>query len=278
MNDPQSVPRTRAAGVLCLLAAATLALECPPPILDPTPGFSVNARLEPGKTNRFRLRLDAGETLTAAVEEPGLGEFHDPVIAILPPGATEPSAVVDDGGPGFLPRFSLLVPESGIWELVVTGRDDDARDGSHRESFAYRMVVTATEDPQLEADDLANDDASGAESIALLPGTSARVIAGSLTPGDVDHYEVEMPTGRVLSGALFDGVAGEFNDSLLALGSATNDDAGPGFLSNLRVETDPAGSDRVLVRITGFDPDADDGRPHGEDFAYRLVLSTSLPW
>jgi hypothetical protein len=113
------------------------------------------------------------------------------------------------------------------------------------------------------------------------PGRAV-VITWDLVPGDVDRFLIRRTPRDVLTASLYDEAAGEFHDSLLEVQDsrgrpvAVDDDSGPGFLSNLAIDTShPHGP--TIVAVTGFDPHPDDAVPHPENFRYRLVLSLQRP-
>jgi hypothetical protein len=257
----------------------------PPPITieHGADGAVFSGRLLPGAVDRFFIKLHEGDVLEAAVYDDALGEFNDPMLGVFRPSdATMPAAQNDDGGPGYLPRLSVRADESGLWTVAVTGFGDADFDGSgHVEDFGYRLVVG--ERSSGHRSDERNDPRSGHRAVTSLPlphGTA--VVAGTLVPGDVDVYEVRVKPGALLTASVFDEEGGEFNDSVLDLEDADghplahDDDGGPGFLSNVLFrapDTNKKKAVPVRVRLSGFDPDPHDARPHPESFAYRLLIS-----
>jgi hypothetical protein len=110
------------------------------------------------------------------------------------------------------------------------------------------------------------------------------VLRGVLAPGDVDWSALELAAGEDVTVSLFDlrpgpvSPAGEVTDTRLALQDAggqtlaTDDDGGPGFLSNL-FRTPGAGRHRIGV--TGFrDFDFDGGHLTGPA-DYALVVAAT---
>jgi hypothetical protein len=112
------------------------------------------------------------------------------------------------------------------------------------------------------------------------PGSEA--VLGSLTPGDVDFYSVDLVAGHLFTANIFDFTPGDDtdNDSVLALFDsdgdliALDDDGGPGFLSVLFLIVPETGT--YTIGVTGF-PDFDFVGDHGEDFIYKLVINRSVP-
>ena len=248
-----------------------------------------DGRLRPGEVDRYSLWLRSGEILTASVVEKGRGEFNDPVLEVFAPDAAgAPTAGSDDdAGPGFLPSLSLRVDGFGWWTVAVSGfADGDPDRTGHAPDFAYRLVVgVANEPPRLVEREGrgGNGDLRSADPIPLLQG--AALVAGRLTRGDVDVFQVWLAPGAKLDASVFDLARGEFHDSVLRLRDrdgnllAEDDDGGPGFLSSLAFQAPDAGVRRFpwpqpyYLELTGFDPVADDGRPHPEVFDYELTVA-----
>jgi hypothetical protein len=244
-------------------------------------GWVEHGRLAPGDVDYSALAARAGDLLLVSVAEPGRGAFADPVLAVLGPGDTEPVVLDDDAGPNFLPRATVPIDRTGVWTIAVAGFGDEALDGDgHDERFAYDLVVAVAANAVAVAERDGrggNDTRARAEPVPVWPGR-ATVIEGQLVPGDVDHFLLPLPPRTLLTASLFDDAAGAFNDSRLEVRDLAgrliveDDDAGPGFLSNVAL----AGvrvHGPVVVRVTGFDPDPDDDRGHEERFRYRLVVS-----
>jgi hypothetical protein len=251
----------------------------------PTNGIVARGLLEPGDIDFYSVFARAGEEIALALQEPGRGAFHDPVLAVFGPGDAMPVAQADDGGPGFLPRLAIVADRTGTWTIAVTGFGDAALDGGiHEESFVYRLALAITSDPArvIERNDARNDDrrhpdVSFVTDVRVVP-RGAAVLSGALERADVDHYLVHIPINAEFTASLFDESGGEFHDSLLRLTTrggtllAEDDDGGPGFLSNLVYSGGRSGRIAVLA-VTGFDPNSADDRSHEEAFGYRLVLS-----
>jgi hypothetical protein len=271
----------------------------------PPGGVLIRGELTPGDVDYYAFGVRQGEVLTVSVMEelPGgpaaPGEFHDPQVGVFrpdPPPMPAPFVTNDDGGPGFLARLALLVDETGTWSLAVTGFGDDDFDGAgHVESFRYRLVVAAVTDPPTfpESDPPdgsggPNDDPASPDPIPSesgLPVRGVAVVSGSLTPADVDHFSLRVRKGDVVTASVFEeagdelNAEGEFNDSILEVlgddGSLvdSDDDGGPGFLSNLTLVADDAGVHDLVLAVSGFEPGSDVGAGHREDFDYELVVS-----
>lgn len=110
-------------------------------------------------------------------------------------------------------------------------------------------------------------------------GRHGFVAAGRLEPGDVDHFDVRLRKGEVLTVSLRDAEGGEFHDPVLGVFApssrstpiAVDDDGGPGFLPRLALRAGQSGDFRVAV--TGFGDDDFDGEGHAERLRYRLVVA-----
>jgi hypothetical protein len=244
-------------------------------------GLVERGRLTPGDVDYYSFAARAGDVVMVSLGEPGRGAHADPVLAVAGPGDAEPVAVDDDGGPGFLPRLAVAIDRTGVWTIAVAGfRDAELDGGDHEESFAYDLAVAVAANPVAIAErDVrgGNDALFRAEPVPVWP-ERAVVVTGTLVPGDVDHFLLPVPPRALVSASLYDDEAGVFHDSRLELRDlagrllAEDDDAGPGFLSNVALDAAQVRGP-VVVRVTGFDPLANDARPHQESFAYRLVLS-----
>lgn len=249
-------------------------------------GVVARGRLVPGDVDHFAFAARAGDVLMVSISERDRGAFADPVLGLAGPGDAAASPLDDDGGPGFLARSNILLDRTGIWTLAVAGFGDDELDGGdHEESFAYDLVVAvAARPPVLAEHDVrgGNDSLRGAQTVPLLPQRVA-VIEGRLVPGDADHFLLPLPPHALLTASLYDDEGGAFHDSRLELRDlagrllAADDDSGPGFLSNLALDTGRV-KGPVVVRVSGFDPFPADAIGHEEDFAYRLVVSARRSW
>lgn len=96
----------------------------------------------PGGIDFFAFDLSAGDFVAVSVFDttPGGPGTADPLMGIFSPAGTV-FDVSDDDGPGLLPSYSFVVPESGRWAFAVTGFGDDPTfNGSHEESFSYKFV------------------------------------------------------------------------------------------------------------------------------------------
>ena len=243
-------------------------------------GVVIAGTLAPAAVTRHGVRLREGELLTVSLQDADGGELADPLLGVFAPSDPgEPVAADDDGGPGFLPRLALRAAESGLFTIAVSGFGDDDFDGSgHREQVAYRLVVAIESDPALLVE---GERGRPLDTLPLRRG--AALVSGSLTPGDVDAFELSLDAGASLTASIFEPDGGEFHDPVLRLVDdagrvlAANDDGGPGFLANLAFETPATGRARrpvtLRVEVDGFDPDGEGPLAHAEDFSYQLVIS-----
>jgi hypothetical protein len=243
----------------------------------PNGSVLVTGTLAAGDADFYSLQLSAGQLLlVGAFDEQG-GELTDARIGVFfeAPSANDPNdapeAEKDDGGPGFLSRLAVPIAQSGTWKVGVTGFRDRSYTGEHLEArsgpVAYRLAlaVTTASPPRVETEP-ANDAAATGD---LLP-PGGGVLRGALAPGDVDWSAIELAAGEDATVSVFDlatgaleSPAGELSDTRLRLADAaalvvaSNDDGGPGFLSNA-AHTPAAGRHRIGV--TGhrdFDYDGD---------------------
>lgn len=241
----------------------------------PNGSVLVTGALGPGDTDFYSLQLSAGQLLLIGAFDERGGELDDLRIGVFfeAPSANDPAlpaeAENDDGGPGYLSRLAVPIAQSGTWKVGVTGFRDAAYTGAHLEArsgpvpYRLALAVTTATPARLETEP-ANDDAAAAD---LLPPGGA-VLRGALAPGDVDWSAIELADDEEATVSLFDlrpgaleSPAGELHDTRLAvldggaLTVASNDDGGPGFLSNAR-HTPAAGRHRIGVtghRDFGFD-------------------------
>jgi len=134
-------------------------------------------------------------------------------------------------------------------------------------------------------------------------GRNGFVAVGALEPGDVDHFDVRLRAGEVLTASLRDADGGELHDPVLGVFApgcrlrspsarcagrnevgprcaidpcpgtliAEDDDGGPGFLPRLALRAGESGVFRVAV--SGFGDDDFDGVGHEESLRYRLVVA-----
>lgn len=207
----------------------------------------LDGQIEPGETDRFRLRARRGDVLDVSVHARSL----QPFLADAVPGWFEAVVALQDAGGAELarsspsdsgdPTLSFTAPADG--EYVLSIRDALFRG---RDDFVYRAVVDvegarmrragSTRRMDDAADAVAesepNDDPGHAQRIA-----PPSVVTGCVDrPGDVDVYR-------------FDGRAG---DDVVAEVTAWRE--GSPLDSTLRL-TDAAG------RVVAFDDDFEDGEP-----------------
>jgi hypothetical protein len=257
----------------------------------PNGSVLVKGTLDAADADFYVLQLTAGQLLLIGAFDGQGGELHDTRIGVFfeAPSANDPNdapeAENDDGGPGFLSRLAVPITQSGTWKIGITGFRDVAYTGDHLEArsgpVAYRLAVAVTTaTPPRSETEPANDDAGAGD---LLP-PGGGVLRGVLAPGDVDWSALELAAGEDVTVSLFDlrpgpvSPAGEVTDTRLALQDAggqtlaTDDDGGPGFLSNL-FRTPGAGRHRIGV--TGFrDFDFDGGHLTGPA-DYALVVAAT---
>jgi hypothetical protein len=251
----------------------------------------VTGTLVANDTDFYSLQLAAGQLLLVGAFDEDGGELNDARVGVFfeAPSANDPAlapeAENDDGGPGFLSRLAVPIAQSGTWKVGVTGFRDLSYTGNHLEArsvpVAYRLVLAVTTaTPARSETEPANDDAATAD---LLPPGGA-VLRGALAPGDVDWSAIELAAGEDATVSLFDlgpgalaSPAGELHDTRLALldaGSASvasNDDGGPGFLSNA-AHTPEAGRHRIGV--TGYRDFAFTGNHLTGPADYVLVVAS----
>jgi hypothetical protein len=290
---------------LAPLAGATLTSEIEPndqpadatPISAPgsflsdeleSAAVEVRGALMPGDVDRFRFGLHAGELLLVSVVESGAGESNDPILTLSDPNGT-PLVRDDDGGPRFLSQLIVRAESSGDFSLAVTGFADEVFETDyHEQDFEYRLVIAVASDlPRLvESDPGAplpgtNNTPATADRIptGAVPedASGAVVVRGRLEPGDVDHFDVPVAEGALLSVAVLEPESGEFHDPVLRLLDssgrevADSDDDGRGFLSTVIKGVGPP--DTWTISVLGFGDDFYDGSGHREDFTYELVIS-----
>jgi hypothetical protein len=222
----------------------------------PNGSVLVTGALSANDADFYSLQLTAGQLLLVGVFDDEGGELTDARVGVFfeAPSANDPShapeAENDDGGPGFLSRLAVPITQSGTWKIGVTGFRDLAYTGAHLEGragpIAYRLVV-AVATARTETEPANNSAATG----DLLPPGGA-VLHGSLAPGDVDWSAIELAAGEDATVSLFDLAAGELSDTRLEIVApnasvvASNDDGGPGFLSNAAL-VPAAGRHRIGV-------------------------------
>ena len=264
------------------------------PFASVYPGGSVlvTGTLGANDVDFYSLQLSAGQLLLVGVFDDKGGELNDTRVGAFfeAPSANDPAhapeAQNDDGGPGFLSRLAVPITQSGTWKLGVTGFRDFSYTGAHLEGrgtpVAYRLVVAVTTaSPQRLETEPGNNAPAGAD---LLPPGGA-VLRGSLAPGDVDWSAIDLAAGEDVTVSLFDlranaasSPAGEVNDTRLELLSpsstalASNDDGGPGFLSNAALA--PAAAGRHRIGVTGFRDFGFTGNHLTGPLDYALVVAS----
>jgi hypothetical protein len=218
----------------------------------PNGSVLVTGTLGAGDVDFYSLQLSAGQLLLVGAFDAQGGELTDARIGVFfeAPSSNDPNdapeAENDDGGSGFLSRLAVPVAQSGTWKVGVTGFRDRSYTGGHLEArggpVAYRLALAVTTaSPARVETEPANDSAATGD--GLPPGGG--VLRGALAPGDVDWSAIELAAGEDATVSLFDlrpgaleSPAGELHDTRLELVNAaavpvaSNDDGGPGFLSN----------------------------------------------
>ena len=266
-----------------IVPASTLLTAAFPP---PGSGALVTASLAPGDVDYYAFGLAAGQLVTVAVVTDDEGAVADPVLALFDPTGTL-VATDDDSGPGFLPALRLRVQQAGTWKVAVTGFGDTHFDGTvHSEHFDYRLVVSASPPSSTEPSPDHNGTFATADALPVGGGpfdTAApggvTVVTGTIAPGDVDYWSVPVVPGRKVTAALYDEDGGALADPVLRVLSApdatlrTDDDDGPGFLSEVASLTAPAAASALTVAVSGFGDASFDGSSHGESFTYQLVVA-----
>jgi hypothetical protein len=261
----------------------------------------VTGTLEAGDVDFFSLQLTVGQLLMVGAFDEHGGELSDARLGLFyeAPSANDPDVAPDagnendDGGPGFLPRLAVSIPQSGTWKIGLSGYRDLRFEGDHLEArsspIPYRLVVAVTTAAQAPGEtESANDTSAGAD---LLPAGGA-VLRASLDRGDVDWSAIDLAAGEGVTFSLFDlqsdplpfaSADGERNDTRLALfdpngvavADGANDDGGPGFLSNLAF-TVPAGEGgRYRLAVSGYRDFGFTGSHLTGPLDYALVVATT---
>lgn len=246
----------------------------------------VRGSLDAGDVDAYAFSLDAGQLVLAALFEDAAGERNDTSLGLFTGGVVPPLASNDDGGSGFLSRFAFQTGSAGVYQIGVTGFGDDAWNGSHAEARSglvpYRLVVAVTSDPPPLAETESNDSLYSAN--PLPPGGG--VLGAVLAVGDVDYFQLTLEAGDRLAVSVFDlangsfqSAGGERNDAIvgvfdpwgaLATGG-TNDDGGPGLMSNLLFTAAADGT--WTIAVSGFGDDAFVGDHAEAGFPYLLVVA-----
>lgn len=117
--------------------------------------------------------------------------------------------------------------------------------------------------------------------------------SGSISPGDVDYYVVELEAGEYYTAMIFDRTAralngandngNETNDNDTLLGiyrpdgtqADRDDDAGPGFLSAIHFYAPSSG--RYAFAISGFGDNSFNGSTHTQNYSYLFTSSHGVP-
>jgi hypothetical protein len=243
----------------------------------PSGVVTVDGTLGDGDVDHFAFGVRAGEPVSLALFEDADGQLHDPLLVVFDSAGTE-IASNDDGGPGFFARLALVPAADDEWTVAVTRAPDVARDGDFGTPFDYRLVA-AVAGPAALPDADATPGPQGAndtDATAQPLGGSTAVVSAALVPGDRDVFSFPVAAGELVTVSVFEPASGELHDSVLILRRAgspleSDDDAGPGLLSNAsrRVAAGEAGT--WQVEVTGFASPA--YAPHQQDFAYQLVVA-----
>ena len=247
----------------------------------------IRGTLDARDVDAYAFSLSSGQLLLAALFETAAGERNDTVLGVFT-GTTPPAvASDDDAGTGFLSRLALPIASAGTRRIGVTGFGDTAWNGTHKEAASalvpYDLVVAAVSNPAPFQETESNNTQATANP---LPGEG--VIGGTLGANDVDYFRIDLEVGDRLALSVFDLVNGTFTpangerrDAVLGLftpagalaAGGTNDDGGPGFMSNL-LFTVPAGQAGTWkVALTGFGDTAFTGAHKEAAFPYLLVAA-----
>jgi hypothetical protein len=244
------------------------------PIADP-PGLTDDGRvvsglLFPGDVDYWKLELASDSFLTVSLEGPDRGDFTDTLVGIFD---DDGNLLIsnDDGGAGFMSRISLLVASGGYYHIAVTGFGDDDFDGSgHDQMVIYRLIAAAASVVTEQDAGGDNDDPDTPQLLPVAPG-KATLVTGMLSPSDIDHYAFEVAPGQTANAAVYDGEGGGQNDSILEILDGTDavvasdDDSGPGLLSNVEYVPGAGGGGVYRVALSGFTGQ--------ENFTYQLVVA-----
>jgi hypothetical protein len=131
--------------------------------------------------------------------------------------------------------------------------------------------------------------ATGLAPFASVYPNGSVLVTGTLAPGDVDFYSLQLSAGQLLLVGVFDANGGELSDARVGAffeapstndpndaPEAENDDGGPGFLSRLAVPIAQSGSWKIGV--TGFRDVAYTGNhleARGGPIAYQLAVAVT---
>ena len=258
----------------------------------------VTGALAAGDTDFYAVELSAGQLLMVGIFDDRGGELTDTRLGVFfePLAQDDPSvppvASNDDGGPGFLSRLAVPIDQSGVWKIGVTGFRDTDFTGAHLEArdgpVSYRLVIAvATSPPARVESDLSGGSNNSLATADLLPAGGA-LIRGSLAPGDVDFYALDVADGDDVTVSLFDlqsnafaGAGGERNDTRIAwfdangaaVANGANDDGGPGFLSNLETHVPTGKGGRWHLAVSGYRDTSFVGNHLDGPFDYELAVA-----
>ena len=245
----------------------------------------IRGSLDTGDIDAYAFSFASGQLILGALFEDAAGELNDTSLGVFTGGVAPPLANNDDGGSGFLSRFAFGATSTGTHEIGVTGFGDSAYAGNHDEAQAglvpYRLVVAATSDPPLLSEVEANDSMLMATALPVSGG----VLGATLDVADVDYFSIELELGDRVAISVFDlkagfaSAGGEQNDAIIGLfgpagipsSDGTNDDGGPGRMSNLLFTATTPGS--WTVAVSGFGDDTFTGDHEEAAFDYLLVVA-----
>jgi hypothetical protein len=247
----------------------------------------IRGTLDAKDVDAYAFSLASGQLLLAALFETSAGEKNDTMLGLFS-GTTPPAlASDDDSGSGFLSRLAIPIASSGTRRIAVTGFGDTSWNGAHNEASGglvpYDLVVAAVSNPAPFQEAESNNTLATAN-----PLPSEGVIGGTLGANDVDYFKIDLEVGDRLAVSVFDLATGTFTpangerrDAVLGLftpagalaAGGTNDDGGPGFMSNI-LFTVPAGQAGTWkVALTGFGDTAFTGAHKEAAFPYLLVAA-----
>ncbi len=100
----------------------------------PFGAVAISGSMIPNDVDVFSFDVEAGDAVVVNVFS--LDPLGDPVLGIFSPDNTL-YQMVDDSF-GLNPVWAGVLPESGIWKVVVSGNDEDVF-GGHEQSFDYLL-------------------------------------------------------------------------------------------------------------------------------------------
>jgi len=100
----------------------------------PFGAVAISGSMIPNDVDVFSFDVEAGDAVVVNVFS--LDPLGDPVLGIFSPDNTL-YQMVDDSF-GLNPVWAGVLPESGIWKVVVSGNDEDVL-GGHDQSFDYLL-------------------------------------------------------------------------------------------------------------------------------------------